>query len=406
MRTVFLLCGGKGTRLSSITQGIPKPLVPFPGSASRYSLLEQIIFRFRLSGINNFVLVVSSSNSKYFDNKISDFESQFGCSFSLLQDPPGTFGTASWLSELSSNYQEIIIANGDTYLSGNLFGFLATDFNATIGVWNYTGEDTGLVEHTLKTPSKVVKFSEKDAAKLPSSSTSFSSYSGIIVLKDCALQAAKKYVQTFPKGCSLEYDLIPFLLRETDLYVSTFLLKPYDIGTVSRYNAYSQQFPEGFTNPVIFWDRDNTLNYDNGYSHDPLNLEIIQDRVAFMQYYSSIGYSHIVVSNQSGIARKYFTEAQMHSFNEELNSRLSHFGVHISEFFWCPHLPASTLDNSCHCRKPKPGMLEEAIKRFNIDLTTSFLIGDKITDIEAASSINLPGLFVQPGSSILRFLPQ
>lgn len=401
MRTVFLLCGGKGTRLSTITQGLPKPLVPFPDISKSSSILEQIIHRFRLAGIKHFCLVVSNSNYQFFNDKLLSFESQFDCSFSLLIDLPGTSGTASWLSQLRGQYDEIIISNGDTYLSGNLFGFIESRTDATIGVTTYSGTDSGLVRHTRGLNSKVLEFSEKASICPVDDETIASTYSGIIKLKGSALQLAESFVSSFNGSCSIEFDLLPFLLRNTLVSVSDYRLRAFDIGTISRYYKYAKSFPNGFVNPVVFWDRDNTLNYDSGYSHRPDCLKIIEDRIPLMQHFSSIGYSHIVVTNQSGIGRGIFTEKEMHLFNEELRSQFLSFGIYISSFLWCPHLPSDSLNDPCNCRKPKPGLLEAASKSFNIDLCSSFLIGDKLSDIEAASSLSIPALLIQPDSNLL-----
>lgn len=141
----------------------------------------------------------------------------------------------------------------------------------------------------------------------------------------------------------------------------------------------------------IFFDRDGTINVDDGYSHKLENLVFIDGVIDFMRYYQEF-YDYIIVTNQAGIAKEKFSLDQMHYFNAGLCSQLEEYGVSIKELYFCPHHPDATIQNlrvNCCCRKPKPGLFKMASEDFKIDKSQSLIVGDKLTDIEAAYNFGL-----------------
>ncbi len=125
--------------------------------------------------------------------------------------------------------------------------------------------------------------------------------------------------------------------------------------------------------PAVFVDRDGTINHDSGYIHDPKDLVLYDDTVALLKSYVSKGYLIIVLTNQSGINRGYFTEEECNKFNSAVKAELEKHGIGIDAFYICPHTPSE----GCNCRKPNTGMAEKAIKEFDIDTKKSIVIGDR-----------------------------
>ena len=104
------------------------------------------------------------------------------------------------------------------------------------------------------------------------------------------------------------------------------------------------------------------------------------------------GYDIIVVTNQSGVARGYYTEEDVQALHAEMSRRLEAEGVHILAYYYCPHHPEGTVEEYmkvCDCRKPNPGMLAKAIEEWHVDVDGSFLVGDKPSDVEAAEAIGM-----------------
>ena len=124
---------------------------------------------------------------------------------------------------------------------------------------------------------------------------------------------------------------------------------------------------------ALFIDRDGTINRDCPYCHDIKDLYIYEDAVEIMKEYKNKGYLIIIITNQSGINRGYFTDQEFHAFHNELLKRLKERGVEVDKTFYCPHRP----DENCRCRKPKLGMIEKAMEEFDIDLKSSIIIGDR-----------------------------
>ncbi len=124
---------------------------------------------------------------------------------------------------------------------------------------------------------------------------------------------------------------------------------------------------------AVFLDRDGTINYDNGYTYKIKDLKIYDDIIPLIKKYYDNNYLIIVISNQSGINRGFFTVDDMNKFNNEIKKIFLENGIEIKEFFYCPHKP----DEHCNCRKPETGLIEEAVKKYNIDLKNSIFIGDR-----------------------------
>lgn len=146
-------------------------------------------------------------------------------------------------------------------------------------------------------------------------------------------------------------------------------------------------------NKAAFFDRDGTINVDTGYVHSIEEFQFIDGMPEFIKKWNDWGYKVIVITNQAGIARGYYTEDDMHNLHEYMNKELAKIGAHIDAFYFCPHHPDFT--GVCHCRKPKPGMIEQAIKDWDIDVTQSVMFGDKQSDIDAAKKCGIKGYLVQ-----------
>jgi D-glycero-D-manno-heptose 1,7-bisphosphate phosphatase len=147
--------------------------------------------------------------------------------------------------------------------------------------------------------------------------------------------------------------------------------------------------------PAAFFDRDGVLNVDHGYAYRPDQFAWIAGAPEAVRLLNEAGYFVLVVTNQSGIARGYYEEAAMHQFHALMQDALRTQGAHIDAFYYCPHHPEGTVKElavQCHCRKPGPGMLEQAAREWPIDLGRSFLIGDKDADMAAAAAVGIRGI--------------
>ena len=134
--------------------------------------------------------------------------------------------------------------------------------------------------------------------------------------------------------------------------------------------------------PALFLDRDGVINIEKNYLHKKEDFEFIEGIFDLCQNYMQKGYYIIVVTNQSGIARGYYSEEDFASLSLWMIKSFAQKGVHIDKVYHCPHHP--DISGECDCRKPKPGMLIQAAKDFHVDLKNSILIGDSERDIQAA----------------------
>ncbi|MFD1804991.1 D-glycero-beta-D-manno-heptose 1,7-bisphosphate 7-phosphatase [Pasteurella oralis] len=154
---------------------------------------------------------------------------------------------------------------------------------------------------------------------------------------------------------------------------------------------------------AIFLDRDGTLNLDHGYVHEIDQFKFITGSIEALQQLKQMGYLLILVTNQSGIARGYFSEEQFLQLTEWMDWSLADRGVDLDGIYYCPHHieGKGEYKKECNCRKPKSGMLLQAIKELDIDPTRSVMIGDKVEDILAGKGANIAiNILVRTGKPI------
>ncbi|MDR1285596.1 MAG: D-glycero-beta-D-manno-heptose 1,7-bisphosphate 7-phosphatase [Campylobacteraceae bacterium] len=132
-------------------------------------------------------------------------------------------------------------------------------------------------------------------------------------------------------------------------------------------------------NKAIFLDRDGVINEDIGYVYKQEDFIFTDGVFEALKYFQKCGYLLFIVTNQSGIARGYYSENDFLSLSQYMLKEFNDNGITITKIYYCPHSP----ETNCKCRKPNPKMLLDAKKEFNINMSVSWLIGDKISDIEA-----------------------
>jgi D-glycero-D-manno-heptose 1,7-bisphosphate phosphatase len=146
---------------------------------------------------------------------------------------------------------------------------------------------------------------------------------------------------------------------------------------------------------AVFLDRDGTLNVDKGYLYLWEDWEWLPGAMEALRLLSVAGYSLVVVTNQSGVARRLYTEKDVMSLHAKVNEDLEKSGLKIEAFYYCPHHP--DLTGPCNCRKPSPEMILAAAKDLGLDLSRSFLVGDKLSDILAAKAAKVNPILVRTG---------
>ncbi len=146
--------------------------------------------------------------------------------------------------------------------------------------------------------------------------------------------------------------------------------------------------------PAVFFDRDGTLLTERGYLSDPRKIYFYPSVVPALKRLQKAGYRLIVISNQSGVGRGYFSLATLKRINHRFRSLLRARGIAVDGIYYCPHSPNA----GCRCRKPKPYLLKQAAARWKIPVSASFVVGDQMTDIGMAKSAGATPVLVLTGA--------
>lgn len=149
---------------------------------------------------------------------------------------------------------------------------------------------------------------------------------------------------------------------------------------------------------AIFLDRDGTINKYGEYIYRPQDFVFIDGAIEFIKKFNDARYKIFVVSNQAGIGRGYYSEKDLFALQKWVDDELAKSGAHIDDWFYCPHHPTAGIGEykiDCSCRKPKTGMLEKAIRLYDVDIVNSFMIGDKEWDVQCGERLGIKSFLLE-----------
>lgn len=374
-----VLVGGLGTRLGALTADTPKPMLPIGDEPFLDILLRNLVRH----GFNDILLLARHNVSKVRDHY--ETHSIEGVSIQVLEEshPAGTGGA---LREAAPFLQDVfLLTNGDSLFDFNYLAlyevFLSTQSMVALSLCEVP-DISRYGQVTLDELGNVLSYAEKNGVLGESGLIS----GGVYIV-------SKKILEMIPSGqISLETDVMPGLVQKHAVSGAVFEGYFLDIGLPESYEQGQRELPEWENRKAVFFDRDGTLNQDNGYTHRIEDLVFLPDVPQMIRRCNDAGRLVIVLTNQAGIARGFYTEKEMHLFHAEMNRQLQKFGAHIDAFYFCPHHPDGVvpeLSVKCACRKPGTAMFEEACRDWSIDLGGSILVGDRETDLAAAEAYSI-----------------
>ncbi len=367
----IILAGGFGTRLRSVVADRPKPMADINGTPFLSKLLDKL----NLEGFNKVILAVGYMHEyieSFYHNKYKNLE----VVYSLEDEPLGTGGCIKKAMEyIDEEYAYVL--NGDTFFDIDLRD-MKKDADCTIACRYFENFSRyGKVE--IDNENIIKSFNEK----APNQTGYING--GIYLFKK---DIFNKF--NLPDKFSLEADFF-------NKYLSSILVKAYkssdyfmDIGIPEDYFKYCEDSKKI---KVLFLDRDGVINVDYGHVHSIDKFDFIPSIFDICKKYQSDGFEIIVVSNQAGIAKGLYTKKDLDIVDEYMKSEFKKHGVMILDSFYCPHKDS----DNCDCRKPKPGLILQATKKYNIDLSRSVLIGDKMSDLEAGHNAGITKLIFKKG---------
>lgn len=376
---VVILVGGLGTRLGALTAKVPKPMLPI----GETPFLDILIRNFVRFGFKK-VLLLAQHNAEMIELHYADHPYE-GVSIRVFDEvePAGTGGA---LREARPFLDEVfLLANGDSLFDFNYLAlyeiFAKRQASAVLSLARV--EDASRYGSvTLDDAGRLVGYAEKSGQKGVPGLISGGVY---IVSRDALLGIG-------PGLVSLETDILPGLVEAGKVYGGCFDGYFIDIGLPESYARAQSEIPAWQSRKVVFFDRDGTLNRDDGYTHRIEDLEFLPGVPEAIRRCNDAGRLVIVITNQAGIARGYFDHVAVKQFHGEMNRRLRDRGAHIDAFYFCPHHPDGSLPElsiHCGCRKPGAGLFRQAAADWKFDLEGAVMIGDKDTDVAAARAFGI-----------------
>lgn len=387
MRAV-ILAGGLGTRLESVNKDMPKPMTLICGKP----VLEHQILALKKEGINEFVFVVG-----YLHEKIEEYFAdgrRFGVSISYFcEDKP--LGTAGALFKIDMT-DDFLLLNGD----------LIFDFSVK-KMQKFHRKNKALATlftHPNNHPydSAVVVADEKGCVRgFITDRNKPDSYQNLCNAGVQIISPELLKMYSIDGEANLDRDIIMPAVKTGRIYSYKSAEYVHDMGTLDRLksvekdidlcvvqNKHSENLQK-----AVFLDRDGTINKLKGFISKPCEIELL-DRVAdAINTFHELGYLVIIVTNQPVIARGECSAQTMKEIHNRLETLLGEKGAYVDGIYYCPHHPdkgfegeVEELKIQCDCRKPAPGLVFQAQKDFNIDLSKSYMVGDSIRDIQAAEN--------------------
>ncbi len=388
-QAVFLV-GGTGSRLGALTTETPKPILSVGGRP----FLDYLLDEASRYGFSRALLLCGYRS----DDIRNAYEGRLvrGMKVETAVEPTPA-GTAGALLQAAHQLDDVFfLVNGDSLYDCN---WLALCPSATTA-------PTWQARMTLASGIRGSRYGRVEVAGdsvrafTPAGESEQPINAGIYLVRKTILEA----IRTSP--CSLERDVLPDLaakgLLEGRIHHGPFI----DIGIPDDFARAQSFVPDVVRRPAAFLDRDGVLNEDLGYVHRVDQFRWIEGAHESVRWLNDSGYYVFVVTNQAGVARGYYDEEAVQSLHRWMNAELQKSGAHVDGFEYSPHHPESAIERYrqiSDLRKPGPGMLKKLMAEWPTDPAGSLLIGDRETDIQAASAAGIRGHLFS-GGDLLTFV--
>ncbi len=385
--TVFVLCGGLGTRLRASVADRPKVLAEVAGRPFLFHLLDRCADQ----GFERVVLCTGHLGEQV-EAAVADGYRSLDIICSHEDSPLDTAGALAQAIDLT-NSPDVIVLNGDSVCDVDLAEFWTwcqeTEAHAALAAVEVEdASNYGVLD--IGDDGQVRAFCEKAEQE------------GAGWINAGIYYFEREIIDRLPKvPMSLEREVLPKLCRmwASSHHRHTKRLLAWrtagrfiDIGTPASY-AEADAFFAPERAGLLILDRDGTLIEEKHYLSDPDLVELLPGVIEGLRSFQSIGYELAVVTNQSGIGRGYFEESDLEDVNARMVELLEAAGVKISSFHHCPHHP----DHGCECRKPAPGMIEAAAKACGYEAKDCLVVGDKDCDIDLGQRVGARTALVRTG---------
>lgn len=374
-REAIVLAGGFGTRLAHVVPDVCKPMAPVAGRPFLRFIMDQLA----AAGFDR-VIVADGYRREQIEGFFGSSYRGMAVEYSPEDTPLFTGGAVKRaLGRCQSDW--VFVLNGDTWLDVDFAAMEAAaadaldNVSAVIAVKRMRGfERYGTVD--VDAGGALTAFHEKRPCEEGLINA------GVYLLRRHALD-------DMPEKFSLESDYFERVVGYRSLRAVECAGCFIDIGVPEDYElAQTMLAPLAKSWKLAMFDRDGTINVDTGHLHEPEKLELIPSTVDIMRGYTDDpDYKVVVVTNQAGIAKGLYTEADMRHLHRYMEDELDRLGVHVDAWYFCPHHPDYT--GPCDCRKPAPGMLLAAMRDFDALPGRCIMYGDMQSDEFAASSINV-----------------